>query len=131
MTRRHPAPQTWPAKRQGAGRDVTRLLSARWEVVAARISMTMLMALTQTALFLAVATLPYFGLQLTGNWWLVVPLVVCGTLALMSLGLLIGSLTKTEESAGGLDTRDVDSVSAKTPLARAVNYQRSSRPSSL
>ncbi|WP_327313033.1 ABC transporter permease [Streptomyces sp. NBC_01235] len=73
-----------------------------WEVVAARISMTMLMALTQTALFLAVATLPYFGLQLTGNWWLVVPLVVCGTLALMSLGLLIGSLTKTEESAGGL-----------------------------
>jgi len=27
MTRRHPASQTWPAKRQGAGRDVTRLLS--------------------------------------------------------------------------------------------------------
>ncbi|MGQ5639989.1 MULTISPECIES: ABC transporter permease [unclassified Streptomyces] len=73
-----------------------------WEVVAARISMTMLMALTQTALFLAVATLPYFGLRLTGNWWLVVPLVMCGTLALMSLGLLIGSLTRTEESAGGL-----------------------------
>ncbi|GGS29972.1 hypothetical protein GCM10010269_80740 [Streptomyces humidus] len=73
-----------------------------WEVVAARISMTMLMVLTQTALFLVVATLPYFGLQLTGNWWLVVPLVVCGTLALMSLGLLIGSLSKTEESAGGL-----------------------------
>ncbi|MEU7305738.1 ABC transporter permease [Streptomyces sp. NPDC007206] len=73
-----------------------------WEVVAARISMTMLMALTQTALFLAVATLPYFGLRLTGDWWLVIPLVMCGTLALMSLGLLIGSLTRTEESAGGL-----------------------------
>jgi cell wall-associated NlpC family hydrolase len=27
MTRRHQASQTWPAKRQGAGRDVTRLLS--------------------------------------------------------------------------------------------------------
>jgi ABC-2 type transport system permease protein len=73
-----------------------------WEVVAARIAMTMVMALTQTALFLLVATLPYFGLQLTGNWWLVVPLVMCGTLSLMSLGLLIGSVTKTEESAGGL-----------------------------
>jgi ABC-2 type transport system permease protein len=73
-----------------------------WEVVAARISMTMLMALTQTALFLVVATLPYFGLRLTGSWWLVIPLVMCGTLALMSLGLLIGSLTRTEESAGGL-----------------------------
>lgn len=73
-----------------------------WEVVAARISTTMLMVLAQTALFLVVATLPYFGLQLTGNWWLVVPLVMCGTLALMSLGLLIGSVTKTEESAGGL-----------------------------
>ncbi|MGW2748743.1 ABC transporter permease [Streptomyces sp. NPDC001450] len=73
-----------------------------WEVVAARISMTLLMALTQTALFLLVATLPYFGLQLTGDWWLIVPLVMCGTLSLMSLGLLIGSVTKTEESAGGL-----------------------------
>ncbi|MEU2058156.1 ABC transporter permease [Streptomyces bungoensis] len=73
-----------------------------WEVVAARISMTMLMALTQTALFLLVATLPYFGLRLSGDWWLVVPLVMCGTLSLMSLGLLIGSVTRTEESAGGL-----------------------------
>jgi len=70
--------------------------------VAARISMTLAIALTQTALFLLVATLPYFGLQLTGNWWLIVPLVMCGTLSLMSLGLLIGSTTKTEESAGGL-----------------------------
>lgn len=73
-----------------------------WEVVAARVAMTMLMALTQTALFLAVATLPYFGLHLTGSWWLVVPLVVCATLSLMSLGLLIGSVTNTEEAAGGL-----------------------------
>ncbi|MEU6085085.1 ABC transporter permease [Streptomyces sp. NPDC047108] len=73
-----------------------------WEVVAARISMTMIMALSQTALFLLVATLPYFGLKLTGQWWLVVPLVMCGTLSLMALGLLIGSVTKTEESAGGL-----------------------------
>ncbi|KPI05025.1 hypothetical protein OK074_4487 [Actinobacteria bacterium OK074] len=73
-----------------------------WEVVAARIAMSLLIALTQTALFLLVATLPYFGLQLTGNWWLVIPLVMCGTLSLMSLGLLIGSITSTEESAGGL-----------------------------
>ncbi|GAB2904632.1 ABC transporter permease [Streptomyces heilongjiangensis] len=73
-----------------------------WEVVAARVAMTMLMVLVQTALFLLVATLPYFGLQLTGNWWLVVPLVMIGTLPLMALGLLIGSVTQTEESAGGL-----------------------------
>ncbi|MFJ6988185.1 MULTISPECIES: ABC transporter permease [unclassified Streptomyces] len=73
-----------------------------WEVVAARVAMTMLMVLVQTALFLLVATLPYFGLQLTGDWWLVIPLVMVGTLPLMSLGLLIGSVTQTEESAGGL-----------------------------
>ncbi|RDG38177.1 ABC transporter permease [Streptomyces corynorhini] len=73
-----------------------------WEVVAARIAMTMAMVLVQTALFLLVATLPYFGLQLSGSWWLIVPLVVCGTLPLMSLGMFIGSVTKTEESAGGL-----------------------------
>ncbi|WP_241826937.1 ABC transporter permease [Streptomyces graminilatus] len=76
--------------------------TSAWELVVARTFTTLLIALTQTALFLLVATLPYFGLRLTGDWWLVIPLVMCGTLSLMSLGLLIGSVTRTEESAGGL-----------------------------
>ncbi|MFI9785857.1 ABC transporter permease [Kitasatospora sp. NPDC051984] len=72
-------------------------------IVGARVLVSVIVALAQTALFLAVAQLDFFGLKLTGNWWLVIPLVICGTLAFMSLGLLTGSLAKSEESANGLN----------------------------
>ena len=71
-------------------------------IVASRVSVSVLTALTQTAVFLLVATTPYFGLKLTGSWWLIVPLVVCATIAFMSIGLLAGSLAKTEEAANGI-----------------------------
>jgi len=51
------------------------------------------------ALFLAIATTPYFGLQLTAGWWMAIPLVICGTLAFMSIGLLVGSFAKTQQAA--------------------------------
>ncbi|GGP00687.1 ABC transporter permease [Wenjunlia tyrosinilytica] len=70
-------------------------------VVASRIGVTMIIALVQTVLFISVASTPYFGLELTGNWWLIVPLVICATIAFMSIGLLTGSLAKTEEAANG------------------------------
>ncbi len=71
-------------------------------IVASRVAVSVLTALVQTAVFLAVATMPFFGLKLTGDWWLVVPLVVCATVAFMSIGLLAGSLAKTEEAANGI-----------------------------
>ncbi|MET7639623.1 ABC transporter permease [Streptomyces sp. NPDC005438] len=71
-------------------------------VIGARIGVSLALAFAQTAIFLGVATLPYYGLQLTGMWWLSIPLVVCGTLAFMSVGLLVGSWAKTEEAANGL-----------------------------
>lgn len=71
-------------------------------IVASRIAVSVLTALTQTAIFLAIATTPYFGLKLTGNWWLIVPLVVCATIAFMSIGLLAGAVAKTEEAANGI-----------------------------
>ena len=43
-----------------------------------------------------------FGLQLTGSWWMAIPLLICGTLAFMSLGLLAGSVSKTVEGATSL-----------------------------
>ncbi|WP_405006503.1 ABC transporter permease [Kitasatospora purpeofusca] len=71
-------------------------------VISSRVAVSVLTALTQTAVFLAVATTPFFGLKLTGDWWLIVPLVVCATVAFMSIGLLAGSLAKTEEAANGI-----------------------------
>ena len=62
---------------------------------------SLLIALLQTALFIGVAMTPPFGLQLTAQSWMIIPLVVAGTLAFMSIGTLVGSLVKTEEAASG------------------------------
>lgn len=68
-------------------------------VVGARIGVSLVVALVQAALFIGVAVTPPFGLQLRGQWWLLVPLLVAGTLAFMSIGLLIGSFSRTVEAA--------------------------------
>lgn len=67
-------------------------------IVAARVLVTVVIALVQTAIFLGLGTLA-FGLVLTGSWWMAVPLVLCGTLAFMGIGLLAGALAKTTEGA--------------------------------
>ncbi|WP_083976260.1 ABC transporter permease [Kitasatospora azatica] len=72
-------------------------------IVGSRVLVTTVVALVQTAIFLLVATTPVFGLKLTGNWWLVIPLVVCATLAFMSIGLVTGAIAKTEEAANGIN----------------------------
>jgi ABC-2 type transport system permease protein len=68
-------------------------------VVAARIGIALAIGLIQLAVFLAIAKLPYFGLQLTAAWWMTIPLVVCGILAFMSIGLLVGAIAKTQQAA--------------------------------
>jgi ABC-2 type transport system permease protein len=70
-------------------------------IVGARVVVTILIALVQTAIFLGLGYVA-FGLQLTGWWWLSVPLLVLGTLCFMSLGLLAGALAKTTEGAVNL-----------------------------
>jgi ABC-2 type transport system permease protein len=69
------------------------------DVVGARVGTTLSIAMGQTAVFLGIAVLPYFGLKLADSWWMAIPLIICGTLAFLSLGLLIGSLTKTIDAA--------------------------------
>lgn len=67
-------------------------------VVAARVSVTVSIALVQMAIFLGVGSLA-FGLTLTGAWWMGIPLLVVGTLCFMAIGLLAGAITKTQEGA--------------------------------
>lgn len=71
-------------------------------VVGARVGVNLGLAFAQTGIFLGVALLPHYGLRLTGSWWLCLPLVACGALAFMSIGLVIGAWAKTEEAANGL-----------------------------
>jgi len=68
-------------------------------VVLARVGISLVLALVQLALFLAIATLPYFGLRLSADWWMAVPVVICGTLAFLSIGLLVGSVTTSQKAA--------------------------------
>jgi ABC-2 type transport system permease protein len=67
-------------------------------VVSARVVVTIGIALTQMAIFVGLG-MAAFGLRLTGFWWMALPLLVTGTLAFMSLGLLAGALAKTTEGA--------------------------------
>lgn len=68
-------------------------------VVGARIGVSLVIAMAQAAVFIGVALTPPFGLQLRGQWWLALPVLIAGTLAFLSVGLLVGSFARTEESA--------------------------------
>nr|WP_255669029.1 ABC transporter permease [Aeromicrobium duanguangcaii] len=70
-------------------------------VVLARVGVSLVVALGQTAIFISLAVFA-FGLKLDGAWPLVIPLVLAGTLAFLAIGLLAGAISKTEEGAVGL-----------------------------
>ena len=70
-------------------------------VVFARVGVSLITALIQTAIFVGLAVL-VFGLKLTGSWWMAIPLVAAGTLAFMAIGLFAGSISKTSEGASGV-----------------------------
>jgi ABC-2 type transport system permease protein len=67
-------------------------------VVAARVSVTIGIALVQLAIFVGIGAVA-FGLTLTGSWWMSIPLLIVGTLCFMAIGLLAGAVTRTTEGA--------------------------------
>jgi ABC-2 type transport system permease protein len=71
-------------------------------VIAARVVVAAGIALTQMTIFLVVASLPYFGLKLSKNWWMAIPLILAATLAFMSIGLLAGAKAKSMEAASAI-----------------------------
>ncbi|GAA1641385.1 ABC transporter permease [Catellatospora bangladeshensis] len=70
-------------------------------VVGARILVSLGLALAQTLLFLGIAA-AFFDLQLTGAWWLAIPLVLASTLAFLSVGLLAGATTRSVEAGNAV-----------------------------
>lgn len=71
-------------------------------VVGSRVLVSIGVALIQLFIFVAVAMLPFLGLQLSGAWIMAIPLVICGTLAFLSIGLVVGAVAKTAEGASAL-----------------------------
>lgn len=70
-------------------------------VVLARVAVSIAIALVQAVIFLGVG-IALFDLKLTGSWYMIVPLLICGTLAFMAIGLLAGAVAKSEEAAVGI-----------------------------
>ncbi|WP_307867686.1 ABC transporter permease [Umezawaea beigongshangensis] len=70
-------------------------------VLVSRVLVSIGTALLQGVVFVAVAVLPVFGLTLSGQWYLAIPLLVLGTLAFFSVGMLVGAFCRTEEAASG------------------------------
>jgi ABC-2 type transport system permease protein len=68
-------------------------------VVLARVGVAIAVALAELVVFMTIATTPYFGLKLTSCWWMAVPIVICGTLAFMAIGLLVGAFARTQQAA--------------------------------
>jgi ABC-2 type transport system permease protein len=71
-------------------------------IVTARIGVSVAVAIVETFVFIGIAITPYFGLKLTAYWWMAIPVVICGTLAFLSIGLLVGALAKSQEAATAL-----------------------------
>jgi ABC-2 type transport system permease protein len=71
-------------------------------IVGARVGVSVLIALVQMAIFIGVASLPYFGLKLSANWWMAIPLIVAGTLSFLAIGMLAGSFSKTPEAGSAV-----------------------------
>lgn len=68
-------------------------------VLSSRLLVSAGVALVQGAIFIGIASLPLFGLKLSGQWWLAIPLLLLGTIAFFALGMLVGAFAKTEEAA--------------------------------
>jgi ABC-2 type transport system permease protein len=71
-------------------------------VLISRLGVSFAVALLQAAVFVTVALTPLFGLQLSGQWWLAVPVLAMGTLAFFAIGMLAGAFAKTEEAANAI-----------------------------
>jgi ABC-2 type transport system permease protein len=68
-------------------------------IVLARVGVAVAVALVELVIFIGIATTPYFGLTLSAYWWMAIPVVICGTLAFMAIGLLVGSFAKSQQAA--------------------------------
>ncbi|WP_028661093.1 ABC transporter permease [Nocardioides insulae] len=71
-------------------------------VLGARLLITLAIAACQVALFIGVAMLPAFGLSPARTWPLLVPVLVCGVMAFLAVGALIGTYAETPEAVAAV-----------------------------
>jgi ABC-2 type transport system permease protein len=67
-------------------------------VFGARILVSLGIALVQSVIFI-LAGVEIFGMKLSHDWFLCFPIIICGVLSFLAIGLLIGSVASSQDSA--------------------------------
>jgi ABC-2 type transport system permease protein len=73
----------------------------RWTLVVSNIVVRLVLAAVQTILILVIGV-GILGVQLTGDWLRIVAVVGLGAVTFVSIGYVIASFARTEESANGM-----------------------------
>jgi ABC-2 type transport system permease protein len=73
----------------------------RWALVGSNVVVRLIIAAAQTALILGIGT-AVLGVQISGNWPVIVGFVALGALTFTSIGYVIASFARTEEAANGM-----------------------------
>jgi ABC-2 type transport system permease protein len=73
----------------------------RWALVGSNIVVRLIIAAAQTALIVGIGV-TVLGVEVAGNWALIVGFVVLGALVFTSIGYVIASFARTEEAANGM-----------------------------
>ncbi|WP_405977221.1 ABC transporter permease [Streptomyces sp. NBC_00158] len=71
-------------------------------VLASRYVLALVVGVVQAAVFVAVAMLPGFGLELDGRWPLVLPALGLGITAFMAIGVIVGNYARTPEAVAAI-----------------------------
>ncbi|WP_405706584.1 ABC transporter permease [Streptomyces xanthophaeus] len=71
-------------------------------VLASRYVLALVVGVVQAAVFVAVAMVPGFGLELDGRWPLVLPALVLGITAFMAIGVIVGTYANTPEAVAAI-----------------------------
>ncbi|MEV7681221.1 ABC transporter permease [Streptomyces sp. NPDC088341] len=71
-------------------------------VLASRYVLALAVGAVQAVVFMAVAMLPLFGLELDGRWPLALPVLVLGITAFLTIGVVIGSYADTPEAVAAI-----------------------------
>ncbi|MCP2329555.1 ABC-2 type transport system permease protein [Hamadaea flava] len=80
-----------------------RLTPARLsEVVLSRLVIAAIIGLAQCLLFIGVATIPLFGMHVSGRWPLALPMMLLGVTTFLGLGLIIGAVSNTPEAVSAI-----------------------------
>ncbi|WP_103500641.1 MULTISPECIES: ABC transporter permease [Streptomyces] len=71
-------------------------------VFASRYTLALVIGVVQAVLFVAVAMLPAFGMELDSRWPMALPILVLGVTAFLAMGVIVGSIASTPEAVAAI-----------------------------